>query len=279
MLVQMPGTRLYRRFDAFDRGLHIALMASFLGLSITGLPLLFSASAWASRIAHALGGFRAAGIIHRVAATLLIAVFLVHLARILKRLIVNRELSLLWGPTSMVPQPRDLIDLVGHVQWFLGHGGRPRFDRYTYWEKFDYWAVFWGMGIIGLSGLMLWFPTVFARLVPGWVFNVAMLVHGEEALLAVVFIFTVHFFNTHMRPEKFPMDPVIFTGRLTELELREERPAEYDRLAAAGRLDRDAVPPARGWTLPLGRGVAVVAVTTGFTIVVLIVLTLVAHAS
>jgi hypothetical protein len=122
---------------------------------------------------------------------------------------------------------------------------------------------------------MLWFPTTFARLVPGWLFNVAMLIHGEEALLAVVFIFTVHFFNTHMRPEKFPLDQVIFTGRLTEHELREERPDEYARLEASGKLDAYAVAPPRPWLLPLGRVVAVVAVTIGFTMVGLIVFTLV----
>ena len=135
----------------------------------------------------------------------------------------------------MVPQPRDLTDLVQHVRWFVGRGPRPQFDRYTYWEKFDYWAVFWGMGIIGGSGLLLWFPVFFARFVPGWVFNVALLIHGEEALLAVGFIFTIHFFNGHLRPEKFPMDPVIFTGRITVDELQHERPAEYARDSSRGQ--------------------------------------------
>ena len=58
----------------------------------------------------------------------------------------------------MVPQPRDVRELHEHTRWFLGLGPRPEFDRYTYWEKFDYWAVFWGMLIIGGSGLILWFP-------------------------------------------------------------------------------------------------------------------------
>ena len=99
----------------------------------------------------------------------------------------------------MVPQPQDAIDLYHHFKWFVGLGPRPQFDRWTYWEKFDYWAVFWGMAIIGGSGLMLWFPVFFAFL-PGWMFNIAMIVHGEEALLAVGFIFTIHFFNAHLRP-------------------------------------------------------------------------------
>ena len=129
MLVEMPGTKLYRRFDAFDRVLHIGLMTSFLGLAITGLPLFFSTSAWASRIAHALGGFHAAGILHRSAATLLMTVFAVHVGRILKRLFRDQDLGMLWGPRSMVPQPRDVVDLFKHVQWFLGKGERPRFDQ------------------------------------------------------------------------------------------------------------------------------------------------------
>ena len=99
------------------------------------------------------------------------------------------------------------------MKWFFGHGPRPQYGRWTYWEKFDYFAVFWGVAIIGSTGLLLWFPEFFTRLLPGWFINVATIIHSDEALLAVGFIFTIHFFNTHFRPEKFPMDTVIFTGR------------------------------------------------------------------
>ena len=265
----------YRRFDAANCALHGLLMISFLGLSATGLPLLFGTSRWASLLASLLGGIEVAGRLHRLFATLLILVFFLHLARVLKQLVMDRDLGVLWGPGSMVPQPRDAVQAVGHIKWFLGHGERPRFGRYSYWEKFDYWAVFWGMGIIGFSGLMLWFPTVFSKVVPGWLFNIALLVHGEEALLAVVFIFTVHFFNTHMRPEKFPMDPVIFTGRLSERELREERPDEYDQLAANGGLAALEVGPPPDWIVPSARILAAAVVSAGFLIVILIILTLV----
>lgn len=264
------GGERYLRFDAFDRVLHVLLMASFLGLALSGLPLLFSQARWARIVALAVSGVRAAGCIHRASAVLLIGVFATHLGRVFTRLVVRRDLSVIWGPTSMMPQPRDLVDLSRHVLWFLGRGPRPRFDRYTYWEKFDYWAVFWGMGIIGVSGLMLWFPTLFARVVPGWMFNVAMLVHGEEALLAVGFIFTVHFFNTHMRPEKFPVDPVIFTGRVSERELREERRDEYDRLLAENRLADIAVAPAPPWMLPVARATAAFVLAVGFIVIGLI---------
>jgi cytochrome b subunit of formate dehydrogenase len=258
-----------RRFDAFDRVLHAVLMLSFLGLGATGLPLLFSDEAWAQAAARWLGSFEVAGWLHRVAATLLITVFGVHLGRIGRRL-SRGDYGVLWGPNSMVPQPRDVTDFAAHVRWFVGRGPRPAFDRFTYWEKFDYWAVFWGMGIIGASGLLLWFPEFFGRFLPGTVFNIAMLVHGEEALLAVGFIFTMHFFNGHLRPEKFPMDTVIFTGRLTLEELRHERPDEFARLEREGLLDAVRVGPADPWVLRLGRIIGTLAVTTGLIIVSLI---------
>jgi cytochrome b subunit of formate dehydrogenase len=264
------------RFDRVDRTLHGFLMLSFLGLAFTGMPLLFSDAPWAARLARALGGFTFTHVLHRVFATIMIAVFLSHAGRLVWRVAARKDYSIFWGPASMVPQPRDLTDMLQHVRWFLGLGQRPAFDRYTYWEKFDYWAVFWGMAIIGGSGLMLWFPEVFARALPGWIFNIALLVHGEEALLAVGFIFTIHFFNSHLRPEKFPMDMVIFTGRVTERELREERPAEYARLASApGRLRDAGAPSRRVWLA--GRVIGSIALVVGLALVALILYALISQ--
>ncbi len=262
---------LYRRFDAWNRLLHGLLMLSFLGLAFTGLPLLFSDARWAPGLSALFGGARAAGVLHRVFASLLIACFTLHVMRLMHRLFVQKDLGILWGPASMTPQPRDVREMIAHLRWFLRLGARPRFDHFTYWEKFDYWAVFWGMGVIGSSGLVLWFPEFFSRFLPGSWFNVALLIHGEEGLLAAGFIFTVHFFNSHLRPEKFPMDPVIFTGRVAREELIEERPAEYERLGAERRLEAHEVAEAPPWLPTLGKGVAVVAVALGLTMVTLIV--------
>jgi len=264
----MSGQVHYRRFDTADRVLHGCLMVSFLGLALTGIPLVFSHERWAAAL-FALGNFKVASTLHRVFASLLILTFAAHLYRILDRVFVRKDYGVLWGPRSMVPQPRDLKEMVQHVRWFFGLGPRPLFDHFTYWEKFDYWAVFWGMGIIGGSGLMLWLPRLFARVLPGWAFNVATLVHGEEALLAVVFIFTVHFFNGHLRPEKLPMDTVIFTGSVSEEELQDERPGEWERLRAEGALEalRTEPPPRR--LLLLGRTVGTIAVGIGLVMVVL----------
>ena len=256
------------RFDRIDRTMHGFLMLSFLGLAATGLPVLFSDAAWGATLATALGGFPVAHAMHRVFATIMITVFLSHVARLIYRVVAQQNYGIFWGPSSMVPQPKDISDMYRQIRWFLGRGPRPVFDRYTYWEKFDYWAVFWGMGIIGGSGLLLWFPVFFSKLLPGWVYNIALLVHGEEALLAVGFIFTIHFFNGHLRPEKFPMDMVIFTGRVHEHELMAERPAEYERDRAAGRLRLTGPPSRRAWVI--GRIIGTTAVVTGLALVALI---------
>jgi cytochrome b subunit of formate dehydrogenase len=269
--------RYYLRFTPLQRTLHAFMMLSFLGLALSGLPLLFSARPWALALANIFGGVEGAGIAHRICAAVMIVVFVGHVVLVfLKGFASGNVLAILWGPDSMVPQWKDAQDIFGHMRWFLGKGERPRFDRWTYWEKFDYWAVFWGMFIIGGSGLLLWFPQAFAQVVPGWMFNIATLVHGEEALLAVGFIFTIHFFNGHLRPEKFPMDTVVFTGRISEHEMLEERPAEYERLVARNALAAtEATPPTRtaeafGWYV--GGATVILGVVTIVLIVVSVVM-------
>jgi cytochrome b subunit of formate dehydrogenase len=267
----MTATRFIVRFTPYQRFLHIVLFTSFLGLAATGLPLFFSDSDWAQRLARLLGGIQAAGVAHRFFAFAMGTTFIVHVLEIAWRVIVKREFGLLWGPDSLVPQPRDLYDLIAQIKWFAGKGPRPKFERFAYWEKFDYMAVFWGMVIIGGSGLLLWFPEFFAGWLPGWVYNVALMIHGEEALLATGFIFTVHFFNSHFRPEKFPMDMVMFTGQITEEELKHERPGEYERLVAEGKLDSLRVAEEPSWVSTGGRVLGGIAVVVGLALLVFIV--------
>ncbi|HSD62851.1 MAG TPA: hypothetical protein VLB50_03600, partial [Ignavibacteriaceae bacterium] len=131
--------------------------------------------------------------------------------------------------------------------------------------------VFWGIFVIGSTGLTLWMPELFTRFLPGWFINVATIIHSDEALLATGFIFTIHFFNTHLRPEKFPMDIVIFSGRMPVEELKLDRPEEYDNLVSQGTLNNylvESYPPIViraikifGWA----------ALFTGFSIVIWII--------
>jgi len=239
------GEKQYQRFTRLNRALHAIMIVSFMSLALTGMTLKFSYTGWAVTLSRLFGGFETAGYIHRVAAVFMFGIFFVHLGDLWKTARrENRKLrSLLTGPETMLPTRKDLDDFLGSLRWFLGRGPRPQYGRWTYWEKFDYFAVFWGIFVIGSTGLMLWFPEFFTNFFPGWLINVATVIHSDEALLAVGFIFTVHFFNTHLRPEKFPMDLVIFTGRMPVEEFKEDKPAEYQALVREGKLEPCLVDP------------------------------------
>jgi cytochrome b subunit of formate dehydrogenase len=165
----------------------------------------------------------------------------------------------------------DLREFWESIKWFFGRGQRPRYGRYTYWEKFDYFAVFWGMVVIGSTGLLLWFPELFTRVLPGWTVNVSTIIHSDEALLAVGFIFTVHFFNTHFRLDKFPMDPVIFTGQVPLEELKRDKPREYEALLASGRLNETLVEPYPKRRERVLKALGFTALAVGLTLIALIV--------
>lgn len=246
----------YRRFEPFERFLHMMVVTSFLLLVITGMPLKFYYTDWARVMFALLGGPTSARVLHHLGAIVTFLYFALHLSRVGINLWRNRAAirhpgtgrispgriwGAVFGPDSMVPSGQDFRDLGAHFRWFLGRGPRPQWDRWTYWERFDYLAVFWGVGIIGLSGLVLWFPVFFTRFLPGWVINIAQVIHSDEALLAAGFIFTFHFFNTHFRIDRFPMDTVIFSGRISKAEMLHERRKWYDRLVATGRLDQHRI--------------------------------------
>lgn len=226
-----------RRFSGVQIGTHVVIIVSFLLLAATGLPLKFHSAAWAQGLINVFGGVEIARILHRLGALVTFGYFMFHLAQVFWRSVVEKERGLFWGPHSMVPQPKDMRDLWRNLKYFLYAGERPAGDRWTYWEKFDYLAVFWGVAIIGLSGLFLWFPAIVSHVLPGWALSAAYIVHSEEALLATGFIFIFHFIHTHLRPEAFPMDPVIFTGKMTLQRFKEERQDEYRRLVETGQLE------------------------------------------
>ncbi|VAX39918.1 Cytochrome c family protein [hydrothermal vent metagenome] len=240
------------RFRPFERFLHVLVMSSFLLLVATGMPLKFYYTNWAKELVRYIGGLEAAAQLHRLGAIITFTYFALHISAMLLAGVRNRDLyrnpktgrfsprlflKVFFGPDLPYPHIQDFKDWWAHQKWFFGRGPQPQFDKWTYWEKFDYLAVFWGVAVIGLSGLIMWFPETFTRVLPGWIINVALIVHSDEALLAAGFIFTFHFFNVHFRPEKFPLDSVMFSGRISKTEMLHERKRWYDRLVATGRLD------------------------------------------
>jgi cytochrome b subunit of formate dehydrogenase len=267
------GEKEYLRFKRLNRILHVVMIVTFISLALTGMTLKFAYTGWAAFLSRLFGGFESAGYIHRLAAVAMIGVFAAHIVDLvrMKRHQYNSWRALLLGPDSMVFNKKDLRDLIGNFKWFLGRGPRPDYGRWTYWEKFDYFAVFWGIAVIGSTGLTLWFPEIFTLVFPGWLLNVATIIHSDEALLAVGFIFTVHFFNTHLRPEKFPMDIVVFTGRMTVEELKEDKPAEYEALVKEGKLNDYLVEPYPPIVIRVIRLFGWTALSIGFSIVIWII--------
>jgi len=230
--------KFYQRFPLIWRIGHLTFALSLMILTLTGMSVFYADTAWAPKVMGFLGGPQSAALIHRICAVIFATVFIVQLIYFVMRIGRDWRNFDWFGPNSLVPRLQDLWDILAMFKWFFGLGPRPVFDRWTYWEKFDYWAPFWGVTIIGSTGLMLWMPNLTASFLPGWAFNIATIFHGEEALLAALFLFTVHFFNNHFRPDKFPLDTVMFTGSVPLDEFRHEHTVEYNRLVATGEINK-----------------------------------------
>lgn len=273
-----PEKKIYiRRFDVYSRFLHLLVITSFLTLAFTGMIIKFSGVPIFQKLSDLVGGYEVTGFFHRFAAVITFLYFILHLHRLYKKL-RHKQRSFRYmftGDNSMVPQKRDLTEMIMTFKWFFGKGPRPQYGRWTYWEKFDYFAVFWGVLIIGFSGLTLWFPEFFTRLgLPGSFINVATIIHSDEALLATGFIFTIHFFNTHFRPDKFPMDTVIFTGSVELEEFKEDRPRQYEELVKNGELESLIVEEPSPALLKVARVFGFTALSIGIILTIAVIISM-----
>lgn len=275
--MEKPQVEYVQRFTIFPRFLHFLVIVSFLTLAVTGMALKFAAETWAELVAAFFGSFEVLGALHRFMAIVTFAYFFLNFILIYQnwKKSGNSFVKFILDKDSMIPNLNDAKELVQTAKWFFGLGPQPHYGRWTYWEKFDFMAVFWGVAVIGSTGLCLWFPEIFTLVIPGYWINIATIIHSDEALLASGFIFTIHFFNTHLRPEKFPMDPVIFTGTMTLDELKHERPREYAELVAAGKLDEIKVPPTPRWFFVTSHVFGFTALAIGLSLVIAIIYSMV----
>ncbi|MEW5909362.1 MAG: cytochrome b/b6 domain-containing protein [Thermodesulfobacteriota bacterium] len=226
-----------RRFTAPQRIFHVGLMICFLIQGATGLSRMYMETGWGKTMGSLFGGYEGARTVHVSVGIIMLCWFGLHVLYVLLNIEWKGFPKSLMGPDSILPQPRDLREFVSHVAWLFGIRKPPEIDRYGYWEKFDYWAVFWGMAIIGVTGLMMAFPFAATRIVPGWMLNVAFWIHRIEALLAMAHVFIIHFFLGHLRPSTFPMDQAMFEGSVDLEKTRHERPAWISRLEKNGALE------------------------------------------
>lgn len=271
--IVMKSSTNFLRFSFFHRFCHFLTIVSFFGLVLTGVPLAFRSYGWARWLYELMGGYPTAGFIHRICAILTFFAAFLHFINLFYSISVKKQKGFFWGPKSLLIQPRDIFDIIGDLKWFLGIGKRPDFDKWIYWEKFEYLSLMWGTLVMALTGLILWFPVQFTKVIPTSVASIidlpsiALIIHRYEAILAAGFIFTIHFFHTHLLPEKMPVDEAIFTGKITEEEFKHERLAQYKRLESQHKLDELKVPPPSLFVSFITRLFAVPILITGLVIV------------
>ncbi len=238
----MQTTRI-KRFSILDRVFHLFLMLTFLTQAATGFSRLFFPTAWGKSLNMAFGGYDTSMLIHKWVGVLMIYGFIFHTIYLLTRIDWKNFGSSIFGPDSLVPNFTDAKHLWQRILWFFGIGSQPKMGRWAYWEKFDYWAVYWGMPLLAITGLALMYPIFASRFVPGWALNIAVLLHRAEAILAISYIFIVHFYVGHLRPTSFPMNEAMFSGSMSLEEMEEEKPAWLDRLKKEGKLETAKVKP------------------------------------
>lgn len=219
------GKVLYR-FGVNIRAQHFLMAASVFLLIISGLPLRFHDSVVFKFIIFLLGGIHNSTFLHRVAASGLMVVCVWHIGWLILTKEGRREF---W---ELLPKPKDVFDIVQNIRYFLrlSHE-KARFDRFSYIEKFDYWAVYWGVVVMIGSGLLLWFQDIVLRVLPKFILDIAKEMHRDEALLATLAIVVWHMYNAHLNPHKFPGTLVIWNGLMTKEEMLDEHPLEYEKLA------------------------------------------------
>ncbi len=229
------GKLLILRFNLTQRVEHMLLIISFSTLALTGLPQRYSTSTLGSLMLRMLGGIETARQIHHIFAVLFILEAAFHVGYFLFGLFIYRRAGSMW------PTLDDFRHFIGMIRYNLGLSKeRPRFGRYTFEEKAEYWALVWGGVLMILTGLMQWFPTQTTRFLPGVAIPVARAIHGWEAVLAVLAILTWHTYHTVIKH----FNKSIFTGTMTLEEMLEEHPAELEYLKkAVAALERAGIAP------------------------------------
>jgi cytochrome b subunit of formate dehydrogenase len=201
------------------------MVVSFLVLTVTGLPqkFIYLNNRYLDDFIDLMGGIEGVRVVHRWAATVLMLATVYHLLAAAHRILVRR-VSL-----SMLPRYQDVVDALQAVRYNLGLAKeRPRTDRYTWEEKVEYWSLLWGTIVMIGTGFMLWNPIATARFLPGEFIPAAQVVHGGEAILAILAVLVWHFYSVHLRS----FNRAMFTGQLTEHEMEHEHPLELARIKA-----------------------------------------------
>ncbi len=252
------GQKYFYRFTVNQRIQHIILAVTVVFLVLTGMPLKFHEASWAPYLYALFGGIKYAPIVHKVNGAILMVLFFYHifyLIFVIKKFHIEPaekekgKLSAvdklkIVGTQGLVPNLKDAKDIRDLMKYLLFlTTKRPDGDNFTWKEKFDYWAPFWGMVIIGGSGMILWSKELATQVLPGGILNFSLIAHSDEALLAALFLFIWHWYNVHFSMSVFPMGTVFLTGYLSEELMVEEHYQHYVEVMKKAGLEDEILPP------------------------------------
>jgi formate dehydrogenase gamma subunit len=212
------------RFTLNERLQHLVLVISFTLLVISGLPLSYAEAGWAKWFYTFPGSAQLRGIIHRIGAVMLMALAVWHVIYLLTPRGREQLKHLRWTR-------KDFADIWQMLKCYLGLSDeKPKFGRFNWIEKLEYYAVVWGTTVMVLTGLALWFEAQALTYLPLWVWHICRLIHSYEALLAFLTIIIWHLYHVHFKPGVFPMSWVWLTGKISLRHLQEEHPLEFEQL-------------------------------------------------
>jgi len=210
------------RFNTGQRIEHIALIITFVALSVTGIAQRYYTAGWAEWVILGMGGIEYARLIHRIFALVFTIQALYHIVHAAYSYFLKHK------ALTMVPSLKDFIDVIGSMKYAFGLADKPpEYGRFDYRQKFEYWGLIFGSVILIGTGFILAFPVAVTTILPGQVVAAAVEFHGYEATMAVLTIVIWHLYDVIFRPGIFPADTTIFTGKLSIERMIEEHSLEY----------------------------------------------------
>jgi formate dehydrogenase subunit gamma len=206
----------FKRFTLNQRIEHILFFTSFILLAYTGFPLKFPDVWWSKWMIESVGGFDNRTLIHHFSGLVMIGVSLYH---VVYHIIEKPRYDILFNL-------KDLDDFSQQIRYYLRYSDEhPKFGRYSWKQKFEYFGAGFGAVIMGFTGLLMWQPFEAMKYFPIGLVQIANLFHTWEAVLASIAVFIGHFYDEHLG--KFP-NLSWLTGNVPEEEMRHEHPLEYE---------------------------------------------------
>lgn len=233
------------RFGPWAIFQHAAVIVLFTVLLVTGLPQKWPQSGISQGVVDVMGGIFATRWIHRMAGILFAVLAVAHLVVAITQVVTKRS-----KPTMLLTR-KDFRDTLQNLRFYLGQVDQPpRFGRYDYRQKYEYWGLIFGTAIMVITGFILYMPILTSRFLPAELIPAAKAMHSNEAMLALLIVLIWHLYGAHLNPDVFPGDSSIFTGKVSKARLAHEHPLEYEELFGEPARPADEPPPTAPPTPP-----------------------------